>query len=72
MIATPQPSRQWLAVTINLPSPFCGLSKNPGFSRHSRPRTALAHEAGANRTYMSKLEKGGSYIGLKIIGKLGR
>ena len=30
----------------------------------------LAHEAGVNRTYMSKLEKGGSYPGLEIIGKL--
>jgi transcriptional regulator with XRE-family HTH domain len=30
----------------------------------------LAYEAGVNRTYMSKLEKGGSYPGLEIIGKL--
>jgi transcriptional regulator with XRE-family HTH domain len=30
----------------------------------------LAYEADVNRTYMSKLEKGGSYPGLKIIGKL--
>ena len=30
----------------------------------------LAHEAGVNRSYMSKLEKGGSYPGLEIIGKL--
>jgi transcriptional regulator with XRE-family HTH domain len=30
----------------------------------------LAYEAGVNRTYMSKLEKGGSYVGLEIIGKL--
>jgi transcriptional regulator with XRE-family HTH domain len=30
----------------------------------------LAHEAGVNRTYMSKLERGGSYPGLEIIGKL--
>jgi len=30
----------------------------------------LAHEAGINRSYMSKLEKGASYPGLEIIGKL--
>lgn len=30
----------------------------------------LAHEADVNRTYMSKLEKGASYPGLEIIGKL--
>ena len=30
----------------------------------------LAYEAGVNRTYMSKLEKGGSYVGLEIIEKL--
>ena len=30
----------------------------------------LAHEAAVNRSYMSKLEKGASYPGLEIIGKL--
>jgi transcriptional regulator with XRE-family HTH domain len=30
----------------------------------------LAYEADVNRSYMSKLEKGGSYPGLQIIGKL--
>ena len=30
----------------------------------------LAHEAGINRSYMSKLEKGVSYPGLEIIAKL--
>lgn len=30
----------------------------------------LAYEAGVNRTYMSKLEKGASYVGLEIIGKI--
>jgi transcriptional regulator with XRE-family HTH domain len=30
----------------------------------------LAYEAGVNRTYMSKLEKGGSFVGLEIIVKL--
>jgi transcriptional regulator with XRE-family HTH domain len=32
----------------------------------------LAYEADVNRTYMSKLEKGASYPGLEIIGKLAR
>lgn len=31
---------------------------------------ALAYEAGVNRTYLSKLEIGASYVGLEIIGKL--
>ena len=30
----------------------------------------LAFEADVNRTYMSKLEEGGSYVGFEIIGKL--
>jgi transcriptional regulator with XRE-family HTH domain len=30
----------------------------------------LAHEAGINRSYMSKLEKGASYPGLEIIARL--
>ena len=30
----------------------------------------LAHEAGINRSYMSTLERGASYPGLEIIGKL--
>jgi transcriptional regulator with XRE-family HTH domain len=30
----------------------------------------LAHEAEVNRSYMSVLEKGASYPGLEIIGKL--
>ena len=30
----------------------------------------LAYEAGVNRTYVSKLEKGVSYPGLEIIAKL--
>ncbi len=36
-----------------------------GFSQED-----LAYEANVNRTYMSKLERGGSYPGLEIIGKL--
>jgi transcriptional regulator with XRE-family HTH domain len=40
--------------------------------RHAKgfSQEALAYEANVNRTYMSKLEKGGSYPGLEIIGKL--
>ncbi len=40
--------------------------------RHAKriSQEALDHEAGVNRSYMSKLEKGGSYVGLEIIGKL--
>jgi transcriptional regulator with XRE-family HTH domain len=30
----------------------------------------LVHEAGINRSYMSKLEKGASYPGLEIIAKI--
>jgi transcriptional regulator with XRE-family HTH domain len=30
----------------------------------------LAYEAGVNRSYMSKLEKGATFVGLEIIGKL--
>ena len=30
----------------------------------------LAYEADVNRTYMSKIEKGATYVGLEIIGKL--
>ena len=42
--------------------------------RHAKrlSQEALAHEAGVNRTYMSKLEKGGSFVGLEIIGKLAK
>jgi transcriptional regulator with XRE-family HTH domain len=32
----------------------------------------LAHEADVNRSYMSTLEKGVSYPGLEIIGKLAK
>ena len=40
--------------------------------RHAKglSQEELAYEAGVNRSYMSKLEKGGSYVGLEIIGKL--
>ena len=40
--------------------------------RHAKglSQEELAYEAGVNRTYMSKLEKGASFVGLEIIGKL--
>jgi transcriptional regulator with XRE-family HTH domain len=30
----------------------------------------LAHEASVNRSYMSRVEKGGPYVGLEVIGKI--
>ena len=36
----------------------------------SMSQEELAHEAGINRTYLSKLETAVSYAGLEIIGKL--
>jgi transcriptional regulator with XRE-family HTH domain len=40
--------------------------------RHARglSQEDLAHEADVNRSYMSTLEKGASYPGLEIMGKL--
>ena len=40
--------------------------------RHDKglSQEALAYEAGINRSYLSKLEKGASYAGLEIIDKL--
>ena len=40
--------------------------------RHAKgmSQEVLAYEAGVNRTYVSKLEKGVPYAGLEIIGKL--
>lgn len=42
--------------------------------RHAKglSQEGLAYEAGVNRTYMSKLEKGGTFVGLEIIGKLAK
>lgn len=42
--------------------------------RHARglSQEDLAYEAEVNRTYLSKLEKGTSYVGLEVIGKLAR
>ncbi len=41
-------------------------------ARHPKgiSQEALAYEAGVNRTYLSKLEKGASYPWLEIIAKL--
>jgi transcriptional regulator with XRE-family HTH domain len=40
--------------------------------RHAKglSQEGLAHEAGVNRSYMSRLERGATYAGLEIIGKL--
>ena len=40
--------------------------------RHARglSQEELAHEADVNRTYTSKIEKGGTWVGLEIISKL--
>jgi len=40
--------------------------------RHAKglSQEGLAYEADVNRSYMSKLEKGASFPGLEIIGKL--
>ena len=40
--------------------------------RHEKglSQEALAADAEVNRTYLSKLEKGSTYVGLEIIGKL--
>jgi transcriptional regulator with XRE-family HTH domain len=40
--------------------------------RHARglSQENLAYEAGVNRTYMSKVENGATWVGLEIIGKL--
>jgi transcriptional regulator with XRE-family HTH domain len=40
--------------------------------RHARgiSQEELAHDAGINRSYMSKLERAASYPGLEIIAKL--
>ena len=39
--------------------------------RHAKgiSQEELAHEAGVNRTYMSKIERGGTWVGLEIIDK---
>ncbi len=37
---------------------------------HGLSQENLAYEADVNRTYLSKLEKGTSYVGLEIVGKL--
>jgi transcriptional regulator with XRE-family HTH domain len=41
------------------------LRNEKGFSQE-----ALAYEAGINRTYVSKIETGVTYVGLEVIGKL--
>jgi transcriptional regulator with XRE-family HTH domain len=48
------------------------FAANLRWFRHAKGlgQEELANEAGINRTYISKLEKGVSYPGLEIIGKL--
>jgi transcriptional regulator with XRE-family HTH domain len=43
------------------------LRTEKGYSQET-----LAYEAGVNRTYMSKLEKGGSFVGLELMVKLAK
>jgi transcriptional regulator with XRE-family HTH domain len=43
------------------------LRHEKGFSQES-----LAYEADVNRTYMSKLETGGSYVGLEVMVRLAK
>ena len=40
--------------------------------RHQRKlsQEGLAHDAGVDRAYMSRVERGVTYVGLEIIGKL--
>ncbi len=40
--------------------------------RHSKglSQEQLAHDAGVDRAYMSRVERGVTYVGLEIIGKL--
>ena len=46
--------------------PICASSD----MRRACRKRIWRYEADVNRSYMSKLEKGGSYVGLEIIGKL--
>ena len=48
------------------------FAANPRRLRHAKgiSQEDLAFEAGVNRTYLSRLEKGVSYPGLEIITKL--
>jgi len=55
----PQDLRQAFAANLRLLRHAKGISQED-----------LAHAAGINRSYMSKLEKGASYPGLEIIAKL--
>jgi transcriptional regulator with XRE-family HTH domain len=55
----PRDLRQAFATNLRRPRNAKGISQEH-----------LAYEAGVNRTYVSKLEKGVSYPGLVIIAKL--
>lgn len=43
------------------------LRREKGFTQE-----ALAYEADVNRTYMSKIERGGTYVGLELMVKLAK
>ena len=61
-------SRAWRGAN----RPALGAATNLRRLRHAKgiSQEDLAHRAGVNRTYMSKLEKGASYPELEIIAKL--
>jgi transcriptional regulator with XRE-family HTH domain len=42
--------------------------------RHQRrvSQERLAHDAGVDRAYLSRVERGVTYVGLEIVGKLAR
>jgi transcriptional regulator with XRE-family HTH domain len=48
------------------------FARNLRRTRHEKgfSQEALAYEADVNRTYMSKLEKGDSFVGLEVMVKL--
>ena len=54
------------------PGDFVGIRTNLRRIRHEKgfSQEVLAHEAGVNRTYMSKLEKGDTWAGLEIMVRL--
>jgi DNA-binding XRE family transcriptional regulator len=65
---SPGPLPGWIrGTTFDKPSPNAlrRLRHAKGISQEDP-----AHEAGINRSYMSKLEKGASYSGLEILAKL--
>ncbi len=71
----PTPRRQILILIVaafSSRSPRDTFAANLRRLRHAKglSQETLAYEAGVNRTYLSKLEKGASYPGLEVIAKL--